>query len=58
MRRRRVDAASVAASSTRPRLLSFQLIRDFRKPLIVSEPKGLFRHKLAVSPIEDFGPGE
>jgi 2-oxoglutarate dehydrogenase E1 component len=35
-------------------VLRRQLQRKFRKPLIVSEPKGLFRHKLAVSPVEDF----
>ncbi|UEM20379.1 2-oxoglutarate dehydrogenase E1 component [Skermanella mucosa] len=34
-----------------------QVRRDFRKPLVVFEPKSLLRHKLAVSKLEDFGPG-
>jgi 2-oxoglutarate dehydrogenase E1 component len=31
-----------------------QLHRNFRKPLIVFEPKSLLRHKLAVSPLSEF----
>ena len=34
-----------------------QMHRNFRKPLIIMEPKSLLRHKLAVSKLEDFGPG-
>jgi 2-oxoglutarate dehydrogenase E1 component len=34
-----------------------QLHRNFRKPLIVFEPKSLLRHKLAVSPLADFSEG-
>lgn len=34
-----------------------QMIRKFRKPLVVMTPKSLLRHKLCVSPIADFGPG-
>jgi 2-oxoglutarate dehydrogenase E1 component len=34
-----------------------QLHRNFRKPLIVFEPKSLLRHKLAVSPLEDMAEG-
>ncbi|MBT4921483.1 MAG: 2-oxoglutarate dehydrogenase E1 component [Rickettsiales bacterium] len=37
-------------------LLRQQMLRDFRKPLIVMSPKSLLRHKLAVSNIEDFEP--
>lgn len=33
-------------------LLRRQVIRNFRKPLIVMTPKSLLRHKLAVSPLE------
>ncbi|VEG91363.1 2-oxoglutarate dehydrogenase E1 component [Legionella spiritensis] len=33
-------------------LLRRQMIRNFRKPLIVMTPKSLLRHKLAVSPLE------
>jgi len=34
-----------------------QLHRNFRKPLVVFEPKSLLRHKLAVSPLEDMAEG-
>jgi 2-oxoglutarate dehydrogenase E1 component len=34
-----------------------QLKRNFRKPLVVFEPKSLLRHKLAVSPLADFAEG-
>lgn len=34
-----------------------QLKLDYRKPLILMEPKSLLRHKLAVSALSDFGPG-
>ncbi|HEX4368254.1 MAG TPA: 2-oxoglutarate dehydrogenase E1 component [Rhodopila sp.] len=34
-----------------------QLHRNFRKPLIVFEPKSLLRHKLAVSSLADFAEG-
>ena len=35
-------------------MLRRQMVRDFRKPLIVMSPKSLLRHKAAVSKIEDF----
>ena len=35
-------------------ILRRQLLRDFRKPLILMTPKSLLRHKLAVSAIDDF----
>jgi 2-oxoglutarate dehydrogenase E1 component len=35
-------------------ILRRQLLREFRKPLIVMTPKSLLRHKLAVSTIEEF----
>ena len=38
-------------------LLRRQLIRKFRKPLIVMTPKSLLRHKLAVSTIADLTSG-
>ena len=31
-----------------------QMLRTFRKPLVVMSPKSLLRHKLAVSPLSDF----
>ncbi len=34
-----------------------QLKRNFRKPLVLMTPKSLLRHKLAVSKLEEFGPG-
>jgi 2-oxoglutarate dehydrogenase E1 component len=34
-----------------------QIRRNYRKPLIVMTPKSLLRHRLAVSPLADFGPG-
>ncbi|MBS4052327.1 MAG: 2-oxoglutarate dehydrogenase E1 component [Methylomonas sp.] len=38
-------------------LLRRQLIRQFRKPLIVMSPKSLLRHKLAVSTLADLTDG-
>lgn len=35
-------------------ILRRQMLRDFRKPLVMMTPKSLLRHKLAVSPIEMF----
>jgi len=35
-------------------ILRRQLLRDFRKPLILMTPKSLLRHKLAVSALGDF----
>ncbi|MCB1533082.1 MAG: 2-oxoglutarate dehydrogenase E1 component [Alphaproteobacteria bacterium] len=35
-------------------ILRRQMVRDFRKPLIMMTPKSLLRHKLATSKIEDF----
>ena len=39
-------------------LLRRQIIRPYRKPLIVMSPKSLLRHKLAVSTLEDLTNGE
>lgn len=38
-------------------LLRRQLLRPYRKPLIVMSPKSLLRHNLAVSTLEDFSQG-
>jgi 2-oxoglutarate dehydrogenase E1 component len=35
-------------------VLRRQMVRNFRKPLIIMTPKSLLRHKLAVSKAEDF----
>ncbi|MDP3704718.1 MAG: 2-oxoglutarate dehydrogenase E1 component [Legionellaceae bacterium] len=39
-------------------LLRRQIVRKFRKPLIVMTPKSLLRHKLAVSPLDDLSKGK
>lgn len=39
-------------------LIRRQMLRNFRKPLIVMTPKSLLRHKLAVSPVEDLVSGK
>lgn len=39
-------------------LLRRQLIRPYRKPLIVMSPKSLLRHKLAISTLEDLTHGQ
>ncbi len=38
-------------------MLRRQMLRDFRKPLIVMTPKSLLRHKLSVSSLEDLSRG-
>lgn len=38
-------------------LLRRQILRPYRKPLIVMSPKSLLRHKLATSTLEDFSEG-
>ncbi len=38
-------------------LLRRQMVRDFRKPLIVMSPKSLLRHKAAVSTLDDLAQG-
>ncbi|GAB4354895.1 MAG: 2-oxoglutarate dehydrogenase E1 component [Gammaproteobacteria bacterium] len=39
-------------------LLRRQMIRNYRRPLVVMSPKSLLRHKLAVSSLEDLTDGE
>jgi len=38
-------------------LLRRQVLRDFRRPLVIATPKSGLRHKLAISQIEELGPG-
>jgi 2-oxoglutarate dehydrogenase E1 component len=38
-------------------MLRRQMLRHYRKPLIVMTPKSLLRHKLSVSPLEDLSSG-
>ena len=39
-------------------MLRRQMMRPYRKPLIVMTPKSLLRHKLAVSTLEELAKGE
>jgi 2-oxoglutarate dehydrogenase E1 component len=39
-------------------MLRRQMVRSFRKPLIVMTPKSLLRHKSSVSPLTDLSAGE
>ena len=39
-------------------MLRRQMVRDFRKPLIVMTPKSLLRHKMAVSPLTGLSDGQ
>ena len=39
-------------------MLRRQILRPYRKPLIVMTPKSLLRHRLSVSPLEQFTDGE
>jgi len=39
-------------------MLRRQIVRDYRKPLIVMTPKSLLRHKLAVSTLDELTKGE
>ena len=38
-------------------ILRRQMLRPFRKPLIIMTPKSLLRHRRAVSRLDDLGPG-
>lgn len=38
-------------------ILRRQMLRDFRKPLVMMTPKSLLRHKKAVSDLSEMGPG-
>ena len=38
-------------------VLRRQMLRTFRKPLVIMTPKSLLRHKRCVSNLADFGPG-
>lgn len=39
-------------------LLRRQVVRNYRKPLVIMSPKSLLRHKQAVSPLEDLSKGK
>ena len=39
-------------------MLRRQMLRDFRRPLIVMTPKSLLRHKMSVSPVAELSTGQ
>jgi 2-oxoglutarate dehydrogenase E1 component len=49
-----IQVANVTTPANYFHLLRRQLLRDFRKPLVVMTPKSLLRHKSAVSALPDF----
>lgn len=55
------DENMILANCTLPanyfHLLRRQLVREFRKPLIIFTPKSLLRHPKVVSPLKDFTEG-
>ena len=52
-----MQVANITTPANYFHALRRQLKRNFRKPLVLMTPKSLLRHKLAVSPLADFGPG-
>lgn len=55
------DENMILANCTSPanyfHLLRRQLVREFRKPLVIFTPKSLLRHPKVVSPLKDFTEG-
>ncbi|GAA4022471.1 2-oxoglutarate dehydrogenase E1 component [Sphingomonas swuensis] len=49
-----IQVANVTTPANYFHLLRRQLLRDFRKPLVVMTPKSLLRHKQAVSAVAEF----
>ncbi len=49
-----LQVANVTTPANYFHLLRRQLLRDFRKPLVIMTPKSLLRHKSAVSAVADF----
>ncbi len=54
---RNMVVANITTPANYFHALRRQLKRDFRKPMILMTPKSLLRHKLAVSRLEEMGPG-
>jgi 2-oxoglutarate dehydrogenase E1 component len=52
-----MQVANATTPSNYFHLLRRQMLRDFRKPLIIFTPKSLLRHKRAVSTIDDMAAG-
>jgi 2-oxoglutarate dehydrogenase E1 component len=51
-----MQVANVTTPAQYFHILRRQLVRDFRKPLILMTPKSLLRHKRAVSTLDEFAP--
>lgn len=51
-----MQVANCTTPSNYFHILRRQMLRDFRKPLVIMAPKSLLRHKRAVSKIEEMGP--
>jgi 2-oxoglutarate dehydrogenase E1 component len=51
-----VQVCNITTPSNYFHVLRRQLLRDFRKPLIIMSPKSLLRHKKAVSKLSEMGP--
>ena len=49
-----IQVANISTPANYFHVLRRQMLRPFRKPLIIMTPKSLLRHKLAVSKAEDF----
>ena len=54
---RNMRVVNITTPSNYFHALRRQLKANYRKPLIQMTPKSLLRHKLAVSPLAEFGPG-
>ncbi len=49
-----IQVANITTPANYFHLLRRQMLRSFRKPLVIMTPKSLLRHKLAVSSAEEF----
>ncbi len=51
-----IQVCNISTPSNYFHVLRRQMLRPFRKPLIIMTPKSLLRHKLAVSKLSEMGP--
>lgn len=52
-----IQVANCSTPASYFHILRRQLLRDYRKPLVIMTPKSLLRHKLAVSDLKEFAEG-
>jgi 2-oxoglutarate dehydrogenase E1 component len=52
-----MTVANVTSPANLFHLLRRQIVRPFRKPMVLMSPKSLLRHPEVVSEVKDFGPG-